>query len=358
MNRWFPPILAAVLASALTGSVTYLLVTPSPNSAPQSLTHGPSLPSAADAIAHASAAVVNVYSIPQASNSRSRLGFFGRHAQPRSTLGSGVVIHRDGYILTNAHLIGRRTEVHVELHDLTQHPASVQAYDEETDLAVLKIETSEPLVEIEVGDPHDLRVGDRVFAIGNPRGVGQSVTAGIVSAGIKDTGSPYVQHIQTDAAVNPGNSGGALINALGQLVAINTFIVSQSGGSEGIGFAIPIDIALSIVQELLTAGYVKRGWVGVVDLRPISALNAARLGLPEAECVYVRARENGGPLADAGIRPGDVIIAVDNKQATWRQLSQTVLRARPGERIQMQILRGKEMIDVEIVATERPHTVS
>ncbi len=274
-------------------------------------------------------AVVNVYAL-QVVRTRRRLPmlfddpffreFFGDDLFPgipeervRNSLGSGVIVTRDGKIVTNSHVIENATDIRVVLSDGREFRAKVVLVDPLTDLALLQIEPEEDLPVIELGDSDTLEVGDVVLAIGNPFGVGQTVTMGIVSAlGRTRVGrSPYQHFIQTDAAINPGNSGGALVDLHGRLVGINTMIVSRTGGSIGIGFAVPVNL-VKVMLANARLGKVVRPWAGV-RLRSIDTDMAEALGLKRPHGALVEALDPKSPLKEAGIRVGDVILRIDGK---------------------------------------------
>ncbi len=248
--------------------------------------------------------------------------FFGIPNQSRqqqklqTSLGSGVIIGNDGYIITNNHVIEGADEITVVLHDNRSAKAKVVGSDKETDIAVLKIDIKN-LPSISIGDSDSLRVGDVVLAIGDPFGVGQTVTQGIVSAkGRNDLGiSTFENFIQTDAAINPGNSGGALIDAHGKLIGINTAIFSKSGGSHGIGFAIPVNLVNMVKDSIINFGYVKRGWLGI-EPQEITQRLAESFGLKSTDGVIIAGIYRGGPADIAGLEPGDIILKIDDIDVT------------------------------------------
>ncbi len=258
----------------------------------------------------------NPLSAPEAGEQRqdSRRPFLGD--LPRTlrtqTLGSGFLIRPDGYLVTNNHLVEAATNIQVRLPDGRELPSRVVGRDEKTDLALLKIEaTGVPVLLF--GDSDTLQIGEPIMAIGNPFGLEGTVTTGIVSAKGRVIGEgPYDDFLQTDASINPGNSGGPLVNAAGQVVGITTAIASQTGGSVGIGFAIPINVAKAILPQLAATGHVTRGWLGV-GVQPVTNGLAKALGLPEAKGTLVSQVMEGSPAAQAGLQPGDVIVAFDGK---------------------------------------------
>jgi serine protease DegS len=266
----------------------------------------------------------------------------------QSSLGSGVIVRRDGFILTNNHVVANADEVLVAFHNGQATTATIVGTDPETDLAVIKVQAS-GLTAIPIGDSDTVAVGDVALAIGNPFGLGQTVSAGIISAkgrmGITD--SPYSDFLQTDAAINLGNSGGALIDADGELIGVNTLIFTRSGGSEGIGFAIPVRLAMKVLTELVETGEVVRGWLGL-ELGAVPAPGSTS-GLRVNAVLY------DGPAWQAGLRVGDVVLAVDGTEASAAvPVSRQIADARPGARIKLSISRGGEAQVLEAVAIERP----
>lgn len=268
------------------------------------------------------------------------------------SLGSGFVISADGYILTNAHVIDAADEVTVKLNDKREFKAKVIGADRRTDVALIKIDAT-GLQPVRFGDPNRLRVGEWVVAIGSPFGFESTVTAGIVSA--KGRSLPqenFVPFIQTDVAVNPGNSGGPLFNMRGEVVGINSQIYSRTGGFMGLSFAIPIDVANDIAQQLRTAGKVTRGRIGVV-IQPITKELAESFGLPKAAGALVNSVEKSGPADKAGIESGDVILRFDGKPVNSSEdLPRMVGGTRPGSKVTVQIWRNKATRDVQVVVAE------
>ncbi len=321
----------------------------------------------ADAVAQAAPAVVNVYTATQVSEPRHPFfndplfrRFFGdRYSEPaqrtETSLGSGVILSDDGYVLTNNHVIAEADEIQVLLADARSAPATVVGTGPESDLAVLRIGLRE-LPTITVGNADGLRVGDVVLAIGNPFGVGQTVTQGIVSAtGRTQLGlTTFEDFIQTDAAINPGNSGGALINARGELVGINTAIYSRSGGSMGIGFAIPVSLAREVMASIIEYGRMIRGWLGVQVQRVTPDL-ASSFGLDSPRGALVAGVVNGGPAAEAGLRPGDVLLSVDGTRIDdVDTLLRRVTNLQPGDTMTVTGLRNGDSFEREITVRERP----
>ena len=286
--------------------------------------------------------------------------FFRRFGppQPRDyetrSLGSGFIVSTDGYILTNAHVVDMADEVTVKLNDKREFKARVIGADKRTDVAVIKIEAT-GLPAVKIGDPEKLRVGEWVLAIGSPFGFESTVTAGIVSA--KGRSLPqenYVPFIQTDAAINPGNSGGPLFNVKGEVVGINSQIYSRTGGFMGLSFAIPIDVAMDISNQLRTAGRVSRGRIGVV-IQEVTKELAESFGLPKAAGALVNSVEKGGPAEKAGIETSDVILKFDGKTiASSADLPRIVAQSRPGSKATAQIWRKGAARDVSITVGEMP----
>lgn len=272
----------------------------------------------------------------------------------QTSLGSAVILNADGYLLTNNHVVAGADEILVSLRDGREALAELIGTDPETDLAVLKIDLHElPIATI---SPTQQRIGDVVMAIGNPFGLGQTVTMGIVSAtGRNQLGlNTYEDFIQTDAAINQGNSGGALIDANGNLIGINTAIFSQSGGSQGIGFAIPVNLAVEVMQAIISQGRVIRGWLGV-EVQPLTAELAASLKLDIREGIVVSGLYREGPAWTAGLLPGDVILHIDQEPvSTGRQAMNQVARAQPGQKVRLSILREGQAMQFEAEVGVRP----
>jgi serine protease Do len=274
-------------------------------------------------------------------------------------LGSGVIVTTDGYILTANHVVEGADEVKVALASGDKEfTAKVIGNDPLTDIAVLKIDVRPPLPAITLTDSEKLEVGDMVLAIGNPFGVGQTVTMGLVSAtqrgGFGITG--YENFIQTDAAINPGNSGGALVDAEGRLVGINTAIISPSGGFNGIGFAVPINMARFVMERLIQEGKVRRGYLGI-SIQPLTPELAKEFGLPdESSGVLVGGVTPGGSAAKAGVRDGDVVVEINGTRVRdMRNLQLLVAQAAPGSKINLKLLRsegrGRKAVEKTIAAT-------
>ncbi|HSD97677.1 MAG TPA: Do family serine endopeptidase, partial [Sulfuricaulis sp.] len=272
-----------------------------------------------------------------------------------TSLGSGVIMSEQGFILTNHHVIQGADAIQVSLQDGRMAQAKLVGSDPDTDVAVLKIDLKK-LPVITLGHSDNLRVGDVVLAIGNPFGVGQTVTMGIVSAtGRNKLGiNTFENFIQTDAAINPGNSGGALVDAEGNLVGINTAIFSRSGGYQGIGFAIPTSLAEDVMKEILQHGRPVRGWLGV-EAQAITPQIARALELDDTRGVVVVGVVRDGPAHRAGLQPGDVIVAIDGEKITEaRQALLAISSRKPGNRVKLEVLRNGKSLTLEATAIERP----
>lgn len=330
----------------------------------------PSRLSYAEAVDKASPAVINIYTQTLVRQPANPLlsdplfqQFFNIERLPhqeriQSSLGSGVIISPQGYVVTNNHVISGADSIVVSLQDGREAMATVVGSDPETDLALLKVDlVNLPSIILNTSDT--LRVGDIVLAIGNPFGVGQTVTQGIVSAtGRNSIGlSTYENFIQTDAAINPGNSGGALIDPNGHLVGINTAIFSQSGGSHGIGFAIPALTARQVMQDLIEHGRVIRGWLGI-EVQEITPQLAESFNLESSYGVIISGVVRNGPAHAAGLQPGDILLAMDNHQiTTGRDLMRRIARTKPGESARFEILRNDRMFSVLAKMSERAQHV-
>ena len=334
------------------------------------LTAASQLPDFTDLVEKQGPAVVNISTtqsvrnplLPQAPNLQEDDPFYeffrrfipqpGPREFQSQSLGSGFIISQDGYILTNAHVVEAADEITVKLNDKREFKAKVIGADRRTDVALIKIDAA-GLPAVRFGDPSKLRVGEWVLAIGSPFGFENTVTAGIVSA--KGRSLPqenYVPFIQTDVAVNPGNSGGPLFNLRGEVVGINSQIYSRTGGFMGLSFAIPIDVANDIAQQLRTVGKVTRGRIGVV-IQPLSKELADGFGLARPQGALVNSVEKGGPADKAGVEAGDVILRFDGKAVTSSEdLPRIVGATRPGSKVTMQIWRNKGARDVQVVVAE------
>jgi serine protease Do len=270
----------------------------------------------------------------------------GERAPPRrvNSLGSGFIIDATGIVVTNNHVISEADEITVILNDGTRVKAEVMGRDQKTDIALLRIKTDKPLKAVRFGDSDKLRLGEWVIAIGNPFSLGGSVTAGIVSARNRDINSgPYDNYVQTDAAINRGNSGGPLFNLSGEVVGVNTAIISPSGGSIGIGFAVPSKTALTVIDQLKEFGETRRGWLGV-RIQVVTDEIAESLGIKPARGALVAGVDERGPAKPAGIVPGDVVIRFDGKDVReMRDLPRIVADTPVGKEVPVVIIRkGKE----------------
>ena len=291
--------------------------------------------------------------------------FFGdrfRNEQPRNQerlkrgLGSGVIVSPDGYIVTNHHVIDGAEDIRVELNDNRSFPAKVIGSDPPSDLAVLKIET-QGLPVLPLGDSDRVRVGDVVLAVGNPLGVGQTVTLGIISAKGRQTGlsdGSFEDFLQTDAPINQGNSGGALVNTKGELIGINSQILSPSGGNIGLGFAVPANMAKNAMDQLIKSGKVRRGMLGVT-IQPVTSDLASSFGLAEVRGALVSSVQAGSPAERAGIRRGDVIVALNGAPVTdSNSLRNQVARTQPGTDVTLTISRDNREQQVKLTLGELP----
>ncbi|AAU48268.1 serine protease [Burkholderia mallei ATCC 23344] len=328
----------------------------------------PAQSSYADAAQKAMPAVVNVFSSkdgslppdPRAKDPLFRYFFGDRNArrqqeEPAANLGSGVIVSSEGYILTNQHVVDGADQIEVALADGRTATAKVTGSDPETDLAVLKINMTN-LPTITLGRSDQSRVGDVVLAIGNPFGVGQTVTMGIISAlGRNHLGiNTFENFIQTDAPINPGNSGGALVDVNGNLLGINTAIYSRSGGSLGIGFAIPVSTARNVLESIITTGTVTRGWIGV-EPQDVTPEIAESFSLAQKSGAIVAGVLQGGPADKAGIKPGDILMSIDGEDITdTTKLLNVVAQIKPGTPAKVHVVcKGKEL-DVTVVIGKRP----
>ena len=267
----------------------------------------------------------------------------------RTSLGSGVIISTDGYIITNNHVVENADSINIRLTNFEEYEAEIIGRDSKTDLALLKIAAKNPLPAVKLGDSEKLRVGDWVLAIGNPFGFEQTVTAGIVSGKGRSLGSgPYENFIQTDASINPGNSGGPLFNLAGEMVGINTAIYTRGGGNIGIGFAIPVNMAKNIVEQLREHGTVTRGWLGVM-IQHVTPELARHLKLERPIGALVGEVNPAGPAAASGIRAGDVIISYDGREITQMSMVPTlVAQTTPGTRVPVVVVRQGERMTLTV----------
>ena len=276
----------------------------------------------------------------------------------QSSLGSGVIVSPEGYILTNNHVIAAADEIEVVLADGRKAPAKVVGTDPETDLAVIRIAASN-LPVIVLGHAEQARVGDVVLAIGNPFGVGQTVTMGIISAVGRNNLhiNQFENFIQTDAAINFGNSGGALIDTSGNLIGINTAIYSQTGGSVGIGFAIPVTTAKSVMEAIITSGQVVRGWIGI-ESQDITPELADSFGLGRQSGAIIAGVVRNGPADRAGMRPGDILLAVQGKLVgDTRQMLALIAQLAPGATAKMTVMRKNRQSTLDVTVGKRPRAV-
>ena len=301
------------------------------------------------AIARASPAVVNIYSeqvVGKESQRKTRRFnpiFDNKSNSIKTSLGSGVILSSDGYILTNQHVIGDISlKITVELLDGKKYKAHLIGIDRGTDLAVLKISNSEAIFpSIEIDNSDKVKIGDIVLAIGNPYGLGQSVSMGIISATGREFENPYSSYIQTDASINKGNSGGALIDTQGRLIGINTLIRSSSGGSEGIGLAIPSTNALEIISDLIQYGEVRRGWLGFsIDKQSLITLGK----------LVISAVVTNGPAEIGGLQKNDILISINDSEPSYDNLYKTFARSKPGDVIKLEIQRKEEFLELVFTA--------
>src|SRR6202521_3803811 len=360
-------------------AVTTAAVTPTP-AATAAAQRG--LPDFADLVAQVGPAVVNGQVVQKAPSAQGPEDseedsddpfndFFRRFGLPRPNMpqprnnvpvrgiGSGFIISPDGYILTNTHVVSNSSKITVKLTDRREFDAKIVGQDERTDVAVIKIVAKGDLPVVRLGDSNKLRPGQWVLAIGSPFGFENSVTAGVVSATARGNvggegggSSGYVPFIQTDVAVNPGNSGGPLFNLNGEVVGINSQIYSRSGGYEGISFAIPIDVANNVAEQLIKSGHVSRGRIGVTT-QEVTAATAENLGLERPRGAAVASVESGGPADKAGIEPLDIIISVNGKPVeTSGQLPSMIAEIKPGQPAQLEVWRDKAVKRISVTVEE------
>ena len=255
------------------------------------------------------------------------------YSSNKNEIGSGVIFSEDGYIVTNLHILSGNN-IEVKLNNGKIYSASIIGIDKNADIAVLKISTEEPLIPINFADSDNLKVGDKVLAIGNPYGIGTSVSSGIISATGRDYGNPYLQLIQTDAAINPGNSGGALINENGNLIGINSKIFSKTGAYQGIGFAIPSNLVVQISTQLIRYGETKSLWIGNFRVAKVMYRQNNKI----IEGLKIVEMESVGPLYENGIRTDDIIININNETSNWNNLINSLRFATLGEELELNIL--------------------
>mgnify|MGYP001307173333 FL=1 len=277
-------------------------------------------------------AIASVVTIYTSSNINTPRNLFQRNRYTNSeNIGSGVVISSEGHIVTNSHLMIPNGKIIIGHNNGEISEGILVGQDNDSDIAIIKTDVNFPMVQVEIGNSSEVRVGDKVLAIGNPYNIGLSVTSGIISATGRDYGNPYLELIQTDAAINPGNSGGALINEEGYLIGINTKIYSKTGSYEGLGFAIPSEKVFQIASELIKFGKVRNAWIGNFRVKPIRLNN----NLMALEIIEIGI---DGPLIAAGINQGDIIIKINGKPSTWNNLTQSLKLAFPGDIIDLEIL--------------------
>ncbi len=321
----------------------------------------------ADAIEPAARAVVNIYTAKVVIRKQHPLlddplfgHFFGdqlRGSRKRlqTSLGSGVIVSDQGYIMTSNHVIDGADEIQVMLQDERQARATLVGADKDTDLAVLKIEMDD-LPVLTLASMDRLRVGDVALAIGNPYGVGQTVTMGIISAtGRNQLGiNRYEDFIQTDAAINPGNSGGALVNARGELIGINSAIYSRSGGFQGIGFAIPVALAVEVMTEIIEHGHVDRGWLGI-EAQDLTPQLADTFGLDDTRGMLIAGVLRNGPADTAGLQPGDVVVSINGKTVTDAYSAMFLIgRSSPGSTVLLEGMRNGSAFRAKAISGRPP----
>lgn len=372
MKKRFTIVLVTVLLTGfLLGGVTYYLLSKSVT--PDHTPITPRVPGYVEETARAFSEIVKAVSPAVVNISTTKT--FRRHPTPfdeffdffypfpndrarrwkEQSLGSGVIVSSDGYIITNNHVVERADEIRVTLFDKRTLKAKLIGSDPKTDIAVIKIDGSN-LATIPWGDSDKLQVGEFVLAVGNPFGLSHTVTMGIISAvGRADVGiAEYEDFIQTDAAINPGNSGGPLVNINGELIGINTAIFSKTGGYQGIGFAVPSNMARRVMEQLIKEGRVTRGWLGVV-IQELTPEMAQKFGLRSTEGVLVSDVTKGSPAHKAGIVRGDIIIEFDNKKVVnVSQLRNMVAQTKVGSVVNIKLLRGNREIDLTVNIMELP----
>jgi len=313
-------------------------------------------------------AVVNIFTTSEIKNQNNPFMddprfrfFFGDQyednvPQQTSSLGSGVLVSHDGYILTNHHVVEAADQIEVAMADGHKAKARIIGSDPETDLAVIKIELGKDLPAITFGHSEEAHVGDIVLAVGNPFGVGQTVTMGIVSA-LKRNHlglNTFENFIQTDAAINPGNSGGALVDANGNLLGINSAIYSPNGGSLGIGFAIPVSTAKKVMEQIIQSGSVTRGWIGVA-VQEITPELAESFKLGNVQGVLISEVVRGGPADQAKVKAGDILTMVNNKPLTdSNAMLDTIASLPPGKAVVLKLLRNQTEVVVQVKVGKRP----
>ena len=273
----------------------------------------------------------------------------GNRSYANNSIGSGVIFSEDGYIVTNTHIISGNKLIKVKLHNGEEIDANLIGADVNADIAVLKINSNSVLKPINVSNSDDLKIGDKVLAIGNPYGIGISVSSGIISATGRDYGNPYLELIQTDAAINPGNSGGALINENGNLIGINTKIFSRTGAYQGLGFAIPSNNIVEIASEIIQYGEIRSGWIGNFRVAPIRL----RLNNNLINGLRIVEIDSVGPLYEKGASVNDVIIRINNNEGSWKNLTSSLKFAGLGNNISFEIISSNDTFkSIEIESSE------
>ena len=275
--------------------------------------------------------------------------YSGNRSYANNSIGSGVIFSEDGYIVTNTHIISGNKLIKVKLHTGEEIDANLIGADENADIAVLKINSNSVLKPINFSNSDDLKIGDKVLAIGNPYGIGISVSSGIISATGRDYGNPYLELIQTDAAINPGNSGGALINENGNLIGINTKIFSRTGAYQGLGFAIPSNNIVQIASEIIQYGEIRSGWIGNFRVAPIRL----RLNNNLINGLRIVEIDSVGPLYEKGASVNDVIIQINNNEGSWKNLTSSLKFASLGNNISFEIFSSNNTFkSIEIKSSE------
>ena len=348
------------LLARFAGRNNVVLVQETPVSVP-----APKITSLADAAKKAMPSVVNIYTskevrhrAPLTDDPILRRFFPGlEESEPRraTSLGSGVIVSSEGYVLTNNHVVEEADDIELVLADGRRMRAAVRGSDPESDLAVLKVD-GKNLPVITFGQLENVQVGDTVLAIGSPFGFGSSVTHGIISAlGRSHLGiNRFEDFIQTDAAVNPGNSGGALVDSSGNLVGINSAIFSQSGGSQGIGFAIPVSLAKSVLEQIIKDGEVTRGWLGI-EPQDITPELATAFSLSKSDGVLIRGVLKSGPADRAGMQVRDVVVNIDGKPThDVASLLAQIAALTPGSQARLQVMRQQKPVDIDVIVGKRP----
>ncbi|MES2538105.1 MAG: Do family serine endopeptidase [Pseudomonadota bacterium] len=354
-------------ASGMLGSVQSVRVTSTTVPMQEAaIATSPTQGSYRDASKRAMPSVVNIFTTKEARQPKNPFmddpffrRFFGdrqgEQEEKQFSLGSGVVVSPLGYILTNNHVVEAADEIEIALADGRKASAKLVGTDPETDLAVIKVDMKD-LPAITLGRIEQARVGDVVLAIGNPFGVGQTVTMGIVSAlGRNQLGiNTFENFIQTDAAINPGNSGGALIDTNGNLLGINTAIYSRSGGSLGIGFAIPVTTVKMVMESIISTGQVVRGWIGV-EPQDITPELADSFGLTKKSGTIIAGVLKGGPADKAGMKPGDILVSVEGKSvASTTDMLNLIAQLTPGNKAKMTVVRKNQEATLDVTVGTRP----